>query len=92
MISKEMCFFLMELKYEDDYESKIQYTGTNITKYETKCTTCETSQNITRLKLKKKCSNWKFSKEVNSSYDFSCLHQYITRCYFIGIDIPKSIK
>ena len=82
----------MELKYEDDYESKIQYTGTNITKYETKCTTCETSQNITRLKLKKKCSNWKFSKEVNSSYEFSCLHQYITRCYFIGIDIPKSIK
>ena len=44
----------MELKYEDEYESKIQYTGTNITKYETKCTTCETSQNITRLKLKKK--------------------------------------
>ena len=54
MISKEMCFFPMELKYEDDYESKIQYTGTNITKYETKCTTCETSQNIARLKLKKK--------------------------------------
>ena len=54
MISKEMCFFLMELKYEGDYESKIQYTGTNITKYKTKCKTCETSQNFTRLKLKKK--------------------------------------
>ena len=76
MISKEMCFFLMELKYEGDYESKIQYTGTNITKHKTKCTTCETSQNFTRLKL----SNWKFLKEVNSFYEFSCLHQYIAKC------------
>ena len=30
--------------------------------------------------LKKKHSNWKFLKEVNSFYEFSCLHQYIAKC------------